>query len=724
MRKGSLAAVLAAVLAATSAAAQSEGQPQPDPGARPSEGAPEAARAAQPEAARADVAIREDQLLIYSVDRRPERTFDTARDVTVVTGEELRRKNARTLPEALMGEPGVFMQQTDYGAGSPIIRGLIGKQILLLVDGVKLNNATYRFGPIQYLATIDLASVDRVEIVKGVGSVLGSEALGGIINVITKKGPPDRRGGPGGALGSRWASADGSVIATAQAYESSQTTRAVAGGTFRSTGDVTAGDGLDQPHTGYDERAAFARLEWFATDEISIAASYQGLQQDDVPRTDRYASGSALEYLYTPQRMQLGTLSLSDQTSRPFADRVQATVYWNRQDEAVDEIQTASATTRREYRDSDTMAGATVEATLAIGRAHQLVYGLDYSHDWISSERNDVNLTTSVSTPKQSRYADGSRYDVAAAYAQDRIDLVKWLTVTIGGRVSYFAAGGTLSTREGDVALGYDTTALTGTLNASFHVTPKVNVVASVTPGFRAPTIDDISIWDERSNGVEVPNTAAKPERIIDYEAGVKYADGRASAAAFGYYSSLTDLLVRTNGTFRGLTWVDLNDNGTQDANETVFQKMNVGKAVIYGAGAQARYRVLPSLAAFGNVTWTRGNNEYTSPSQPLDRIPPIYGAIGATWTPKARFSPWAEVAVLFAGAQTRLSPADMADTRIGPDGTDGWQDLSIRAGAAFGRWVRVSAAAENLLDQQYKYHGSGVYRPGRQVVLGAEVRY
>ena len=79
----------------------------------------------------------------------------------------------------------------------------------------------------------------------------------------------------------------------------------------------------------------------------------------------------------------------------------------------------------------------------------------------------------------------------------------------------------------------------------------------------------------------------------------------------------------------------------------------------------------------------------------------------------------------MFAAAQARLSPADIADTaRIGPAGTDGWQDVSIRAGATVARTLRVSAAVENLLDQQYKYHGSGVYRPGRQVVLGAELRY
>ena len=114
--------------------------------------------------------------------------FQTARATEVITSDEIRRQNARTLPELLM-MAGVFVQQTNYGGGSPIIRGLMGKHILILVDGARLNNAGYRFGPIQYLNTIDINSVERVEIVRGVGSVLSS-AMGGIINIITKKGPP------------------------------------------------------------------------------------------------------------------------------------------------------------------------------------------------------------------------------------------------------------------------------------------------------------------------------------------------------------------------------------------------------------------------------------------------------------------------------------------------------------------------------------------------------
>lgn len=668
----------------------------------------------------------EGESLVYSVDRMPEPVFDVARDVTVITGDELRRKNARTLPEALMGEAGVFVQQTDYGAGAPIIRGLIGKQVLLLVDGVRMNNAIYRFGPNQYLATIDLATVERVEIVKGVGSVLGSDALGGIVNVITKKGPPASRPGPGGALGSRYGSADSSVVGTAEAYGTANQTRYFAAGTFRNVDDVRAGDSLAQPHTGeYGEQAALARLEWFATDSVSVAASYQALIQTDVPRTDKYGTGAgnSLEYLYGPQRMQLASVVLGDQTTRPWSDRTQVTLYWNRQDEAENDTRVGSPTVERQFRNSDTLVGATAEVSLFIGKSNQIIYGLDYSHDWISSERNDLNTATLVVTPKIPRFADGSTYEMAAAYAQDRVSLSRWLTFTIGGRFSYFGAGGTLGTKMGDIDIGFHDTALTGTASAVFHALPGLNVVASVTPGYRAPNIEDVSTWEERADCLEVPNPKAKPERIIDYELGVKYRNERLWASAFGYYSRLTDLLVRAPSTFAGQTWFDLNGNGIEDVNEGIQQKLNVGKAHIYGAGAQARFRVLPTLAVFGNATYTYGQNE--SASEPLDRIPPLFGAVGATWTSRLPLAPWAEVAVVFAGAQTRLSQADKDDkARIGPDGTDGWQDVSIRAGATVARTLRIQAAVENLLDQQYKYHGSGVYRPGRQVVLGAELRY
>ena len=231
-----------------------------------------------------------------------------------------------------MEEAGVFVQQTSYGGGSPIIRGLVGKQILILVDGVRLNNATFRFGPLQYLATIDVAAVERIEIVRGVGSVLGSDALGGTINIITKKGPSlDQQVGAHVRFFSRYSTADQAVTGRAEVSGRSEKTRYTAGLTFRDTGSVEGGGSAGkQAGTGYGEMGANFYLDYFLSDDKTLSFSYFNLDQEDVPRTDHIQSGRNLVFDFEPQQNQLASVTYQDFASRAWADSFSATAYsWN-----------------------------------------------------------------------------------------------------------------------------------------------------------------------------------------------------------------------------------------------------------------------------------------------------------------------------------------------------------------------------------------------------------
>jgi iron complex outermembrane receptor protein/hemoglobin/transferrin/lactoferrin receptor protein len=114
--------------------------------------------------------------------------FDTPEAVSVLTQKQLLQNAPRSTPEALMGLPGVWVQKTNHGGGSPFIRGLTGQQTLILIDGIRLNNATFRSGPNQYFNTIDPQSIAQIEVLRGSGSVqYGSDALGGVVHVLTKK---------------------------------------------------------------------------------------------------------------------------------------------------------------------------------------------------------------------------------------------------------------------------------------------------------------------------------------------------------------------------------------------------------------------------------------------------------------------------------------------------------------------------------------------------------
>jgi len=671
-----------------------------------------------------DASAMRPENLVYSVNRTPEFAARTARAVTIVTIDDIWRKNARTLPEVLMEEAGVFVQQTNYGSGSPIIRGLMGKEILILIDGVRINNAIFRTGPIQYLNTIDLGLVARIEIVRGVVSVLGSDALGGTINIITRKGTGAGAEKAAGRLAGRFSTADSAGTGRAEVLGRLERFSYLVGGTLRTTDNVTGGAGVGrQPATGYDEGAANAFLTYSLARDKTLSLSYVGLEQRHVPRTDRVADGTNLRFDFHPQRLQLGALAYQDLTLRRLFDSVKVTLFWNRQDEGRQEIRQNKPSQERRLDDRDTMYGLNLEMTSSAATSHRIVYGLDYSTERVVSRRSDLNLDTGAVTPKRGNFTDGAAYDALSVYVRDRADLGQRLTVVVGGRFNHYSIEGRETSSVGDLSLDTRKGHLTGAASAIVHLPRQVNLVGSLTYGFRALNIEDISVFDERPNGTEIPNPALQPERVLMYEAGVKLAGKRLSGMAFVYRSLLSDLLVRSAGTYGGLSFFDLNGNGIKDGAEVdALQRQNIGKATIQGVELQARYRLRPDLTLFGNLTATKGNDDRAS--VPLGRIPPRFGTAGVRWQPSLRFKPWLELTGQFAGAQRRLAPSDTTDSRIGPDGTDGFAVLTLRAGLSPTQRLRLVAAAENLTNEQYKLHASGLYRPGRQLVLGAEVAF
>jgi hemoglobin/transferrin/lactoferrin receptor protein len=107
--------------------------------------------------------------IVISALRTPTKLLKTADAISIITNKNINRLQARTTPELLFNQNAVFLQKTNHGGGSPFLRGLTGNQTLHLVDGIRLNNATFRYGPNQYLNTIDPFTLEKVEILRGAG---------------------------------------------------------------------------------------------------------------------------------------------------------------------------------------------------------------------------------------------------------------------------------------------------------------------------------------------------------------------------------------------------------------------------------------------------------------------------------------------------------------------------------------------------------------------------
>ncbi len=666
---------------------------------------------------------------VVSPARHPQQIIESPRSVSVITAEQIRQGNYRTVPEALSELSGVFVQETNYGGGAPIVRGLIGNRVLILVDGIRLNNSTYRLGPNQYLNTIDIGQVDRIEVIRGTRSVLyGSDAIGGVINVITQSPEPPSTGKDASVrFRSRMSTADRGAINRVSADFYRRGIGLLAGLTGKSFDDLRSGTGR-QPFTGYRETNGDLKLTVSQSLTRGLTASFQRVRQGDVPRTDVLNPGlkgeppTELVSLWQPERRDLFSAEYHDNAVGYLVESFQATASYQTQLEDQTRILAATPTVERHESNEVRTAGLDLQAGSDLGEHHSFTYGTEYNQDRVTSRRADLDLNTLRKSTKGGRVADGARYRSGAVYVQDEIRAHLPVTLTLGMLYSRFSLNAvTDDPKTGRLPLLLRTGAFTGSAYGSWRIPGNVYLIAGVGQGFRAPNVDDVTVQGSFAAGYEVPNQALAPEHAVTYEIGVKHHGSRFSGTLFGFAGHYRNLIDRIPGTFNGLSFLDTDHDGVrQPSEESVFIRTNRGHATIRGVEVEAGRRFGRTADLHGNVAWYRGEDMLTH--QPLSKIPPLNGMLRLRWSPRA--CRWGEAYTIFACRQSRLSDTDRSDRRIATNGTPGWVTLNVRGGFVLSRTISASLALENLADKTYRLHGSGIDAPGRNLVFGLQVLF
>jgi iron complex outermembrane receptor protein/hemoglobin/transferrin/lactoferrin receptor protein len=319
--------------------------------------------------------------------------------------------------------------------------------------------------------------------------------------------------------------------------------------------------------------------------------------------------------------------------------------------------------------------------------------------------REDRELASGTVTPRRGLYPDGATSWSAAGFGHASLDLAR---TTVEGGVRFTATG----LRAEDSAFGVidlGPSAWVGSAGLSHAVASHVRLYAQVSQSFRAPNIDDVSTLGSFDFGVEVPSPALEPERGLDVEGGVKARTSRAAAALAIYRLSLSNLIDRVRATFDGS---DLYEG------QAVYRRQNVGEAYVRGVEAEAQLEPATGWIIHGHVTSTFG--QQTTTAQPMRRIPPLHGLLAVRWAAGRGF---VEAAARGAASQRRLAPGDRADHRMNPDGTPAWATLDVRASLAVGRGVALTGAIENVTDEGYRIHGSGIDEPGRVAWVGITLK-
>lgn len=664
--------------------------------------------------------------VLVTAPRAEEAVTTSSAKLTVLSGEELRNTGGRSLPQQISLAGDIWMQETNLGGGAPTLRGLMGNQILIIVDGVRLNNSATRSGPNQSLNQIDPAIVERVEIYRGSGSVLyGSDGIGGVISVwTTRQSPHSASGEDKGFGGFVQAQGDTAYMGGRGALGinyTSENTGLVGIGSGSYFDDLRAGSGKVD-YTGYESGALFGAWEQALERDRLLRLSYTLNRDFNVPRTDRLIPGfgqivpSDQLWHYARQDRESTLLSYTDTAENGIFDQFETRLSYQVYEEQRTR-QGLTSSTKREEVDNIASLGLGADWKKSVGDSQLFTFGFDVYHDDVDSSRQDTNLNTGAVTNGEGAFAPDSRYTGVGVFVQDEIFALDPFMLTAGLRYSFYDFS-FFDTTSGMKESG-DFDALTASLEASRQI-DAWKLTAGIAQGFRAPNLADVAKDGAFASGDELHNANLDPENSWTIDAGAEYIEGQWAGAVGVFATRIDDLIGR----------VLLDEGVVGVPGDELFLRENVGRLDLYGIEAGADYRLAQDSpwTVGGKLTYTEGKQygDGVTPGLEVDarRVPPLFGRTSLKWEDRKGTSPigWADFSVLFAAKQDRLNPDDAGDPRIDPNGTPGWFTLNLDVGGDFDHTSSWWVGVHNILDEAYRVHGSGFDAPGIGFVAGLRI--
>jgi iron complex outermembrane receptor protein/hemoglobin/transferrin/lactoferrin receptor protein len=632
------------------------------------------------------------------------RTLSSLKDrpeaISLLNRKSLESLSPMNMPDAMHAMPGVFMQKTNNGGGSPFIRGLTGYHTLIMVDGIRLNNAIFRSGPNQYLNTVDPLMIEQIEVLRGPGSVqYGTDAIGGTVDLRSEPLHFAKDGiRIGGNIYGKWMSHQMEKTGRAQLEVSTRQLAVSAGVSRKIFGNIEAGGDLGElEHTSYDEYAVDVKAGVQLTPSQSLLVAWQHHKQNNVQLYHKLITDEYTTYEFDPQKRDLIYLRHEYTRETGLISGFRTTLSLHQSDETRKKQREGSYDFYKE-RDLVNSYGLSMELLMKSSGNWNSVSGADFYYDHVGSSALKTDLLTGEETLQRGLYPDDSYMSNVSLFT---LHTLKFRNLSLNGglRYNHFILGVT-DELFGDLTIRPD--ALVGGVGVSYQFVRNTELSFNISNAFRAPNINDVSSFGIADFRYEVPNFNLAPEKSLTNELGIKTDQKLFSAALFLYHNALKDLMVNVKSTYQGQDSID----GVQ-----VYTRENAGKAYVQGVEGEFWLRPARMVSLQAYLIYTYGQN--VTGNEPLRRIPPLNGLLGLHLHLIRNLDIVPEWQ--FAGEQTRLSSGDQDDSRIPDGGTPAWNVLNLRFSYRMAGF-RINAGLLNLLDTAYRTHGSGVDEVGRSI--------
>ncbi|MFM8565421.1 MAG: TonB-dependent receptor [Bacteroidota bacterium] len=693
----------------------------------------------------AEVSVTETKIL--------QKSGPSSATTAAVDALRIRRIAATNTADLLTASGAAFMQKSQGGGGSPVLRGLESNKVLIVVDGVRMNNAIFRGGHLQNVLRIDPNALERVEVAYGPTSVMfGSDALGGTM-YFTTKGP--KLGAKSLNFLARAASATGDRVVHADAQYGGTNWAAFTSISRSQFGDIVqganrrhgftdfgtfpnyvvrgaSGDSVVQnanPNrqvgTSYEQVDAIQKVFW-VNGRTTHLVNLQHSQTGNVNRYDRLTERSNglpkfAEWYYGPEVRSMASYRLEHQSNDTWYDKVVLTAAYQELRESRNSRK-LNATNLKSQRERVQAESATIDF-YRTRKSQHLQVGAEAYWNQVTSVADLTPVGGGSVTPTDTRYPDGGAQTVMAGlYVQNRVftESSKW-AYHYGARLNANRLNAQF-TDQATFALPVDKAnqryaSLSWNAGASRAVTSSDKVVINVSNGFRAPNVDDLSKVFESANGkLILPNADLGPEKATQAEVKWVHSSNKWAAQLGGYATLLSDVI--------GLQFTEdsLDFNGERWG---IYQSANLDRGLIRGIFAQAEVNVTPAIKAQSQINLQKGSlKSVDGTSGPLDHIPPVFGQSSVRWT-SDRIA--VECWVQYAGAKLlenyRLGAEDNEQYATSM-GMPGWTTLNLRADWTISKGWSAQLAANNLFDVNYRYFASGVSAPGRNVQLSIRASF
>jgi outer membrane receptor protein involved in Fe transport len=538
---------------------------------------------------------------------QPQDVSQATQAQAVVNAEEMSWRAANILPQALRDVPGVHLQQTTSGQGSPFIRGLTGQQVLHLINGVRFNNSTFRPGANQYTALIDQNAADRVEVVRGPGSTqYGSDSLGGTINVLTRPVQSFDTFTTHGEFNTFFMSADLSGGAAATVSGGANKWGFLASASGHRTQDLRTGGALDShsvvtrllgisseflgdrlQDTAYGQYNANAKFQYQASDADVISVEYLRGTQLGLRRYDQLDGGIGnLLNSFDPQVLNFFTARYDRIGAGPF-ESISAVFSFNgqRDDRRSQSINNAQGL-RSRITDEFNLArayGYQAQATSRIKRTHAVTFGAEFYNERITSKRQEFSFSnasgdfTNVADVR-ARFPNGANYRTLGLFVQDVATLIpRRLTANLGLRYSIYRYSQSSQDNPLDAAgrptvpeLAASFDDVTFNAGLAYAINSHFTLSGNISRGFRAPNVNDFAATGLSGLGFEIapdegvrlngsaglldssrrlidthPLEPIRAEQLYSYELGLRFVSSRFSGNFAAFDSEISDLIER-----------------------------------------------------------------------------------------------------------------------------------------------------------------------------------